>query len=253
MKKTVIAFLGLAALGTMSRAHAENTPVEKRTSFTIAEPVEVPGAILKPGSYVIRLKSSATEHNVLQLFSVLQILSPDTSKVFATVVSMPDYNLPPPDNAVFSYFERGAGHPRTMKAWWYPAPNQYGEQFFYPRPQALVIANNAKGGVLSLPAEMSAVMMQAAAEPQPPAPQSLPGTAPPFTAKVAPPSTADVQMASVKKMARLPKTAGDFPMVAAAGLLCILAALILGTGSSWIRSGSKVRLRMVYRFNRPDA
>ncbi len=185
-------------------ARAQEEQIEK-TAFTVSEPVEVPGAILPPGNYVIQLKASAPRSNLLQLLSVLQILSADEKKVYATAVSMPDYNAPPADKSLFSYYERGPGLPRALRAWWYPAPNHYGEHLFYPMDQARVIARDTKEGVLSLPPEMAAMLVPQA---RAPARKVLPGP--------------------------LPKTAGNLLLLAGIGLLCILAALMLGAASMWI-------------------
>jgi hypothetical protein len=95
---------------------------------------------------------------LLQILSVVQILSADGNKVYATAVSMPDYKGPPADKSTFSYYERGPGLPRALRAWWYPAPNHYGEHLFYPRDQAVVIARDSKEGVLALPPEMVAML-----------------------------------------------------------------------------------------------
>ena len=89
-----------------------NDPVHK-TLFSTNEPLEVPGMMLEPGRYTLKLIEQEAQRNVLQVFDTVQLWSSDETRLISTVLTMPNYDLPTTDQTVFSFFERG---PKQAKA-----------------------------------------------------------------------------------------------------------------------------------------
>jgi len=217
MMKRVVPALVILALGAV--AQQTSRPQEqfpKRSVFSITEPVEIPGTVLNPGKYVIRMRAGAPQRNVLQIFNVLQVTDPEEKHIYATIFSMPDYNLAPPNKPLFSYYDGGPGLPKAIRAWFHPGEN-YGEQLVYPRSQAAEFAKIGNQSVLSMPSlEMQATAERAAQAPAPRRPQLL--------AQARPPG----------RLRELPKTASLLNVLAWGGLVCLLLAGIIRAIFRWI-------------------
>src|SRR5216683_2859061 len=69
------------------------------------------------------------------------------------MLTMPNYDLPPTDKTVFTFFERGSQQPKALRIWFAPG-RRYGQELVYPKAQAAELAKTAGRGVLSLPAEL---------------------------------------------------------------------------------------------------
>src|SRR5688500_14459367 len=57
----------------------------KKTVVTFPEPVEVPGAILPPGKYVLKLADSPASRHIVH------ITDPSEGRVYATILTIPKY------------------------------------------------------------------------------------------------------------------------------------------------------------------
>ncbi len=125
----------------------------KETPFSTNEPLEVPGMMLDSGRYVFRLSEPPAERNVLQVFEAVQLWTGDGTRLLSTMLTMPNYDLPTTDKTVFSFFERGPKQPKALRLWFAPGRN-YGQEFVYPKAQAVELAKSVGRGVLSLPAEL---------------------------------------------------------------------------------------------------
>src|SRR2546428_7119016 len=64
---------------------------DKETVVTFSSPVEVPGHFLLPGTYGFKLVDSHSDHGISK------ISSQDHSRLFATILPVPDYRITPPD------------------------------------------------------------------------------------------------------------------------------------------------------------
>jgi hypothetical protein len=132
---SVASCLALSAFALMPSAQAGGG--DKETIVTFPNPVEVPGTVLQPGTYVFELmKSPSNLHHV-------QIIDQRTSNTVATVQALPDLQRTPSDTAEFSYWQTPAGEPAALRAWFFPG-DQYGQEFAYPQNVAsrLAQANN---------------------------------------------------------------------------------------------------------------
>src|ERR1051326_3537240 len=123
----------------------------KRTSVTFSGPVEIPGVgaqVLPAGTYVFRLLDSQSDRNIVQVFSA------DMSHVYATILAIPNYRLKATDKTVMTFAERAAGDPKAIRAWFYPGDN-WGQEFVYPKRQAVELARITQQPVLYIPDEVA--------------------------------------------------------------------------------------------------
>ncbi len=139
------ALTALVAL-TAPAAHADEG--NKLTYLTFSGPVQIPGATLAAGTYMFKLADSQANRHIVQVFDK------DGGKLYATLLAIPDKRMDPPDKNIVLFGERPAGSPQAIKAWWYPG-DSYGDEFVYPRSQALKIAKDVHKPVLSMEDEGS--------------------------------------------------------------------------------------------------
>ena len=125
----------------------------KKTPFVINESVEVPGMILEPGRYVLKLVEPSADRNVLQVFEVVQLWTGDEGRLLSTLLTMPNYDRPTTDKTVFIFFERNPKQAKALRLWFPPGRN-CGQEFVYPKPQAVELAKAVGRGVLSMPPEL---------------------------------------------------------------------------------------------------
>ena len=133
------AFAAASCLGLMTFVpSAMADQWNKRTIITVSEPVQVPGKVLQPGKYVMKLMDSPSNRHIVQIFNERE------DQLQTTVLAIPNYRLQPTGNTEFQWWETPAGQPRAMRAWFYPGDN-FGQEFAYPKTEAVAIAtsNNA--------------------------------------------------------------------------------------------------------------
>jgi hypothetical protein len=115
--------VGIAIALTASPARANQW--DQRTYFTFSAPVAVPGVALPAGTYQFRLADTDGAHNIVQ------VLSEDGTKVYATFFAVPEARVTPSDKPVVTFEEGPAGAPELIKAWFYP-DDATGHAFIYP-------------------------------------------------------------------------------------------------------------------------
>jgi len=132
--KSLNAFAAAACLGALTFApNAMADQWNKKTIITVGEPIQVPGKVLQPGKYVMKLMDSPSNRHIVQIFNE------DESKLQTTVLAIPNYRLQPTGKTEFGWWETPAGQPRAMRAWFYPGDN-FGQEFAYPKSEAVTIA-----------------------------------------------------------------------------------------------------------------
>ena len=82
--------------------------------------------MLPAGTYVFKLLDSQSSRNVVQIFDANQ------TKLYASLLAIPDYRLKRADKTVITFEERAADSPEAIQAWFYPG-DDYGQQFVYPK------------------------------------------------------------------------------------------------------------------------
>lgn len=105
----------------------------KRTILTINEPVQVPNKVLQPGTYVMKLLDSPSNRNIVQIFDQ------NEQHLITTVLAIPNYRLQPTGKTQFGFWETPAGQPKALRSWFYPGDN-FGQEFAYPKNEAMQIA-----------------------------------------------------------------------------------------------------------------
>ncbi|HEY3940205.1 MAG TPA: hypothetical protein VGL97_22450 [Bryobacteraceae bacterium] len=137
--------LVILALGLTPRAVASEW--DKKTIVTFNVPLEIPGKVLPPGTYVFKRLDSAADHNIVQIFDK------DEKQLYATVLAIPDYRLQPADKPIIQFEERPSNSPPAIKAWFYPG-DEYGLQLVYTNDRARALAKRTNQNVLSMRNEM---------------------------------------------------------------------------------------------------
>ena len=186
MNRRKLVTCSIAALSALLQARAAE-PV-KQTPFSINDPFEIPSMILEPGRYVFRLVEREPQRNVLDVFETVQLWTGDETRLISTLLTMPNYDQPTTDKTVFAFFERGPKQPKALRIWFAPGRN-YGQEFVYPKLQAVELAKSVGRAVLSLPPELPGdlgKLASAAPQPSPAAPAPPPAAVAPSAPIVAP-------------------------------------------------------------------
>ncbi|MGH9559802.1 MAG: hypothetical protein ACRD30_11235 [Bryobacteraceae bacterium] len=199
---------GVIALAPRAKADQWN----RRTIVTFHQPVEIPGMVLGPGTYIMQLADTA-DRDVVQVFNKSQ------TRIFNTVMTIPVYRTEPTGKTVFTFYERAANSPQAIKDWYYPG-ELYGEQFVYPKARTVAVQPHSntftpRTQAAAAPAPALKPVEVAKAEPAPtpaPAPESAPAPAP------------QAKPAAAKK---LPKTASDIPLLALLGGFSLAAGVVI--------------------------
>jgi hypothetical protein len=206
----------------------------QKTVMTFSGPVEIPGVHLKgwgvlpAGTYVFKLLDSQSDRHIVQIFNK------DETQVFATILAIPNYRLRPTGKTVVTFWERPAGEPNALRAWFFPGEN-YGQEFVYPKAKALELAKTVDQVVLFTAAEIPLEVeepIKTADEPvvvqlkQAPVMAVKPtgeevDLAEAFAAPPAAPAAEPVAQAT------LPATASNLPLIALLGLLALGGAYTL--------------------------
>jgi hypothetical protein len=132
--KLMAAAFCLAVIWLVSAPAAYANDWDKATRITVNQPFEIPGMILPAGTYIVKIVDLAGERHVVRFFSE------DESKIYATIIGIPDFRLTPTDDTSLTFYESRFNRPRALHAWFYPG-YQYGIEFAYPENQAFDIAS----------------------------------------------------------------------------------------------------------------
>ena len=151
--KTASTVFCMSLLGAMFLPSAKADDYDKKTTVTFSGPVEIPPVhitgmrILPAGTYVFKLLNSSSNRHIVQIFNK------DQTKIYATILAIPNYRLVAKDKTVITFNEGVRGQPEAIRAWFYPGAN-WGEEFVYPKAKAVELAKVTKTPVLALQAEV---------------------------------------------------------------------------------------------------
>jgi hypothetical protein len=133
---------GAAALAALLAPGASADEWNKRTYLTFSGPVQIPGATLPAGSYTFEIANpDSTRH-------VIRVSQKDTNKPVGLFMTIPNERLQAPEDNLIMFAERPAGSPQAIQVWFYPG-DRLGEEFVYPKSQAVKIAKANRVGVLA--------------------------------------------------------------------------------------------------------
>lgn len=196
----------------------------KRTVVTFSAPVELPGIVLPAGTYVFKLLDSVSNRHIVQVFNE------NETKLYTTILAIPNYRLEPTGETVMHFAERPKGTPTALRGWFYPGDN-FGQEFVYPKTRAVNLAAEVKAPVLAAPVTPETKpeeLVQAPVETVAP-PEEAPAP-PPVIEKPAPAVEAEplpVPAPAPAPAPELPKTASELPLVALLGVTSLTLALLL--------------------------
>ncbi len=224
MKRITPFLLTLSLLVAPAVVHADAW--DKKTTVNFSQPVEVPGYVLQPGKYVMKLVSLPADRHVVQFTNERE------NHVYATASAVPSYRAEVSDKTVITFYEAQAGQPEPVKNWYYPGDN-FGQEFVYPQGHLSEVAAVTRQANLTAapevvaspppPANVVAPVPSDAAPVSEPAPveiaQAPPPAAPQTEAAPAPPNT------PAPPPAGLPGTASRLPEMALLGFLFVGGAL----------------------------
>jgi len=210
-----IASMGVLAIGLTPSLRADQW--NKRTVMTVNEAIQVPNKVLPPGTYVVKLLDSPSNRHIVQIFNG------DETEVLTTILAIPNYRLEPTGDTVFTFWEMPPGQPRALRAWFYPGDN-FGQEFAYPKSEAVAIAAVSHAEIPTIEAEKPAELETAPiVELTPETPEAAPVPAP----MVVPAEVAkEVPPVAVEE---LPKTASPVPLIGLMGMLGLLAFAVVRT------------------------
>ena len=219
----IIVCLGVLVLSVPLTVKADEW--NKETIMTFNQPVEVPGMVLKAGTYQFRLMDSPSDRDVVQIFNA------DGTHLYENVLAISAYRLEPTDKTVVTFEERAQGTPEAIATWFYPGDNS-GVEFVYPKVNTAVLTAKAAPPPSVTPSQTASK----------PAPVAQPTNVPAERAKPAAPATnnapAQVSQATTQPkpatstpavpqkqtLKKLPKTASPLPILIVLGLLSLGAS-----------------------------
>lgn len=206
---------------------------DKKTTVTFNVPVELPGVVLIPGTYVFKLLDSPSDRHIVRVFNA------DETSIITTILAIPNRRLTPTSDTVIRFEERRIGTPEAIRAWFYPG-DDFGQEFVYPKARGMELAESAQVPVLTAgltPAEKPEELIKESVLTIAPSPKEA-GVA------WAPPEPAEPEPATVVAEAKpaaeltfppveeLPETGSNVPLVMLVGVCA------LGIGGALLSASS---------------
>ena len=250
--RSVLAATCAVVLLTAAGAAAQTTQ-DRVTNVTFSGPVAIPGKTLPAGTYQFKLFDSPADRHIVQVFGQDQ-------KLIATLLAVPAERPEERGKPVVTFKETRADQPPAVRYWFY-AGERSGNEFVYPKSQALTIAQASGEPVMAMETESSDIEALKKADvskvtgtaepatttttapttttttaptttaPTTAAPQPRPTTeptttAPPVSAPTAEPAPPAPQapVGTSGRAKALPKTASPLPAVGLIGLLALASA-----------------------------
>jgi hypothetical protein len=119
-----ITLAGVLLFSIIILPQSQASTVVEKSLITFSRPVQVPGRVLPPGTYLFKLDVNAGDLNVVE------IKNRQENKVYGVFLVAPDYRTTAPSQAVVTFEERAPGSPEAIRTWFYPG-DKYGSRFLY--------------------------------------------------------------------------------------------------------------------------
>jgi len=87
---------------------------------------------------------------------VVQVFDKDEKKIYTTMLAVPNQRMEPSDKPIILFSERAAGSPQAVKVWYYPGET-IGNEFVYPKTQAMKIAKESHTRVMAMNSDSKTV------------------------------------------------------------------------------------------------
>jgi hypothetical protein len=142
--KQTMSIAAAAVLLTAGMVSAQNS--ERNTKVTFSAPVSLPGITLPAGTYTFKIADlQSTRH-------VVHVANADDTQVLGTFIAIAAERQQPADETVITFRETPAHMPPAVRYWYYPG-DSIGQEFAYPKEQAIQIANATGEDVLAIDAD----------------------------------------------------------------------------------------------------
>lgn len=214
---------GLAVALGIFTVRAKADAWNKKTVLTVSQPIQVEETYLEPGTYVLKLLSSNSNRNVVQIYNQ------EENRVINTLIAVPNYRLQPTGDTRFTFYETPPGTARAMRAWFYPGDN-FGQEFRYPkqlRQIAMVVQPQLQRPQEPPPPPSVAEPAEPEHTSGPQASMEEPRAEEPAAAEVSSPApqpaAPEPQQPQAEEPEELPKTATAFPVIGLSGLFSLAA------------------------------
>jgi len=113
-------------------AHADER--DQATKLTFSESIQIPGRILPPGEYLIKIANPDTGRNVVQIFNA------EGTALYATLLTVSAGRPEPADETIIA-LAGGSGGPDALLKWFY-AGNLIGNEFLYSKQKEKELAQD---------------------------------------------------------------------------------------------------------------
>jgi len=141
--KSLAALACSAVLLTSAAPASAQTTQDRLTYVTFSGPVSIPGKTLPAGTYTFKLADSPSDRHIVQVFDK------DQTKLFATLLAVPADRVEAEGDPVITFKETPSDRPPAVHYWYY-AGERSGNEFVYPKNQAMMIASNSNESVMSV-------------------------------------------------------------------------------------------------------
>ena len=142
---SVEVLVAMALLIFVSAPNISASDMDQKTIVTFSGPVDIPGKVLSPGTYVFKVIDTVSGSR-----DVVQVLDKDEKHVYATFLGIPVEMNKPSDKPFIRFREQAAGAPPAIEAWFYPGRTD-GHEFVYPHEHAAELAKANNQNVASMP------------------------------------------------------------------------------------------------------
>jgi len=145
MRKIMLLFVAAAT----SLFFCENSTAgqwNQQLTLTFNNPVEIPGHVLTPGTYVFELGVGNTSQDE----NVVRVYNKSKDHLYGMFLTIPDHRLTRTNKPVLEFAESPVGSPDAIYAWFYP-DDKTGHEFVYPKSEAIRLARANNRPVASMP------------------------------------------------------------------------------------------------------
>jgi hypothetical protein len=113
----VFAALALSLMSSAFVPSLKASETDKKTVITVSQAIAVEETVLPAGKYVLKLLSSSSSRDVVQIYNAKE------TELITTILAIPAYRLRPTGETMFSFYEAPAGQPSGLHTWFYPGDN----------------------------------------------------------------------------------------------------------------------------------
>jgi hypothetical protein len=123
--------IGIATVFIAAAPLLAAPPAKGPSSFTLSSPSGIPGTVLDPGSYTIRVVNRLSDRVILRI---------DGGNIHATFIGIPDLQIEKPSAAGPVRWAATSSAPGYLRGWYFAGMPSVLE-FVYPKTTALAIAS----------------------------------------------------------------------------------------------------------------